>query len=331
MELELPRVLGPDLLARFGISRSRARTELRRRRWHRLAPGIVLTRQDEPTRTDWAHAGVILAGPTAAVTGWDAARARGVGDRRPPDHPVVVVSHTAMNRVVGGVRIRRTERPYTRWRQPFGAPLELLPLVRLPRAVADAALLCHDLDTVRALVSAAVQKGRCTVPALLSEYDDGPRNRSRRLRIALEDLRDGARSVAEANAAHKLAGGPIPAFELNVPVVDEFGTLLRVVDVLWRALRAALEIDGREFHFSEADWVNTLRRHNQLTRYGLAITHYPPRLVSRRDGSFVTEVAAWLRGRSRELGVRLPPGRGPLRPQSGYGPAPFVVQTATIA
>jgi hypothetical protein len=130
----------------------------------------------------------------------------------------------------------------------------------------------------------------------------GPRGGSRLLRIALADVRDGARSAAEATAARRLARGRIPPFELNVPVVDEDGRLVSVVDVLWRELRAALEIDSREYHFAEKDWEATMRRHNALTRSGLAVAHYPPRLVTARNSTFVAETAEWLRRAHRRTG-----------------------------
>ncbi len=55
--------------------------------------------------------------------------------------------------------------------------------------------------------------------------------------------------------------GSVPPFELNVPIVDEYGRLLYVVDMLWRELRAALEVDSREYHFGVEDW----RRHSTGT------------------------------------------------------------------
>lgn len=320
---DLPRVMGPELRERFSISRSRMRTELRNERWQWLAAGIVLTRPDEPTREDWADVGIMLAGPGSAVTGWDAVRAHGLGDARPPTDVVTVLTRTAMGRVVGGVRVRRTDREFTRRVQPLGAPLELLPLAGLARCVADAALDYRKLAPVRALVSAAVQRRQCAVPDLLAEYDLGPRNHSRPLRLALADLRNGARSAAEATAIRKLARSGIPPFEANVPIVDATGRLLRVVDLFWRTLRAVIEIDSRAFHFSEVDWQATLARHNQLTGYGLAVTHYAPTRVTARAGTFVAEVASWLRARAAELGVPVPRGRGVRG--AGCDPEPYVV------
>lgn len=323
----LPRVMGPQLLARMAISRSRVRTELRNGRWRWLAAGTVLTRPDEPTRTDWADVGILLGGPGSAVTGWDAVHARGIGDSWPPNDLVTVLSPTAMGRVVGGVRVRRTDRRFGRRVQPIGAPLELLPLAPLPRAVADTALDYRSLGPVRALVSAAVQRRHCAVPDLLEEYEHGPRNHSRLLRLALADLRDGARSAAEATAIRRLARGAVPPFEANVPIVDQNGQLLWVVDLFWRELRAVIEIDSRAFHFSEADWQATLARHNELTRYGLAVTHYAPNRVSAQGSTFVPEVTTWLGCRADELGVRVPRGRGVRN--VGREPAPHVVHKNT--
>jgi hypothetical protein len=115
----------------------------------------------------------------------------------------------------------------------------------------------------------------------------------------------------------------MPAFELNVAVVDERGRVVFVVDVLWRGLRAALEIDSREYHLSEQDWQASMARHNELTRCGLSVVHYPPSAVRRRG--WASEVAAWLRARADELGVAGPRSRGVLAPAVGAAPPPLVI------
>ena len=261
----------------LGITRAQLRTELRRERWQRLGFGAYLTTHEAPTRADWAESGVLIAGADSAVTGWDALHACGLTGRvRAPDE-VVVLSRVAMDRRIGCVRIRRTSRPYRSILLPEDADtLALTPLVAAPRAAADAALLCATLGDVRAIVSNVVQRGRGTVEQLLAEYETGPRNRSGWLRTALFDLLDGARSAAEGAALRVLATGRVPDFELNVPVENERGEVVFVADVLWRELRAILEIDSVEYHFREQDWKRTLARHNALVRCGFALTHYPP-------------------------------------------------------
>ncbi|MGH8962573.1 MAG: hypothetical protein ACRDWT_15530 [Jatrophihabitantaceae bacterium] len=107
-------------------------------------------------------------------------------------------------------------------------------------------------------------------------------------------------------------------------MVDRFGQLLYVVDVLWRELRAVLEINSREYHLSEREWKATMDRHNELTRYGLAITHYPPSTVGKRGWS--GEVADWLRERASELGVAYPLTRGVITSAVDATPVPIIVR-----
>jgi len=174
-------------------------------------------------------------------------------------------------------------------------------------------LLHHRLPPVRALVTTSVQQRLCTIEELSCELDTAPRNHSAFLRRALTDVLDGAQSAAEAEAVDLLRTASVPPFELNVALVDNQGNTLYVVDMLWRDLRAVLEIDSREFHFAERDWAATLRRHNALTRAGLAVTHYRPREVRTGGSAWAAEVACWLRQRAAELGVDYRPDPQVLR------------------
>jgi hypothetical protein len=324
---ELPRILVPAIASRLGITRARIRTEVGRGNWQTIARGVVLTRPDEPTREDWAGVGIAVGGPTAALSGWDAVRIRGLGDPTPPVCTVLVLIRDGRSRLVGSAWVRRTGRPYLVETTSAHAGLHpLTPVVPTARAIADAALTYSALGPVRAMVTSAVQRNACSLVELVRELDDGPQNGSYFLRRALRAAAFGAHSEAEAAATDKLVRAEVPPFELNVPIVDERGAVIFVVDVLWRELRAALEIDSREFHFSDAGWRATLDRHNKLTRSGLAVTHYPPSVVNARDCTWTAEVAEWLRCRATELGVALPPGRGPISPAIGADPPPFLVR-----
>lgn len=324
---ELPRVLVPWTARKLAVSRSRIRTELRRGNWRMIARGAVLTRPEAPGRVDWAELGLLVAGPSAALSGWDALRARGLGERNAPTDEVLVLSRRAGNRVLGRVRIRRTRRPYSVTTTSFeNAAYPLTPVVAPARAVADTALDCRNLAAVRATVTAAVQRRACSVTDLVAELDGCPRQHSQLFRRALADAVAGARSAAEAAAARRLVRARVPPFELNVPIVDEYGTVIFVVDVLWRALRAALEVDSREHHFSEADWKATLDRHNHLTRYGLAVTHYPPSVISAGGGRWLAEVEDWLAVRAAELAVPTVTKPAIVAPSPGASPPPLVIR-----
>lgn len=297
---ELPRVLSTARAEELGVTRAERRTELSRHNWRLLARGIILTRPDEPTRYDWMRAGMIAAGASGAVTGWDAARLHGVGDRRPPTPLIHIATRSGGARTIGRVRITPTTRPYDRLRIPSDdGDLGGLRYVPAARAVVDTALSERRLDRVQALVTGAVQKRRASVLELTAEAGVAPRRQSRLLRAAMADVIGGARSAAEATALGKLRRAAIPDYELNVPVVVG-GVTVAVVDILVRALRLVIEIDSREFHFAEADWLDTLARHGKLTTLGLAVHHHAPSVVGRPG--WIGEVEGLLRARAAELG-----------------------------
>jgi hypothetical protein len=171
-----------------------------------------------------------------------------------------------------------------------------------------------------------VQRGRCSVEELIAELDRAPRNNSALLRRAVDDVRGGAQSVAEAEAIDVLQRSPLPPFEVNVPIITPSGMLIAVADCLWRRLRAVLEIDSREFHFREEDWQRTMARHSLLTRHGLSVDHYSPAQVRRNPQSWARGVEQWLRARAAELHLTYQASRNPLMIPLNLGrPEPFVV------
>ncbi|HKC29873.1 MAG TPA: hypothetical protein VKB75_17795 [Jatrophihabitans sp.] len=303
----LPRVLTVSGARRLGYTDAHVRTELRRGNWQRMASRILLTRPDEATRSDWINAAMVLGGPAAALSGWDAVRLRGLGTARPPSPYVLVLVPTGRNRIVGGVHLRPSHRPAAT--TLVSALDEHIPSARLAataRAVCDTALLYREFPAVRAMVTAAVQKGICTPSELVAEYEAGPRNGSAHLRRAVLDALAGAHSVAEAEAVQFLRLAGLAGFEVNAPIYDSRGNLVAIVDLLWRQLRAVVEIDSREYHFTEQDWKATTRRHNLLTELDLAVKHYPPSEVRNGRQEWARAVDRWLAGRAQLLGVPYP-------------------------
>ena len=310
---EMPRVVTPPIARHIGVTPSRVRAEIRRGNWRRICRGGVLTRPEPPTRADLAAIGIWLGGQSAALSGWDAVRACGLGEPVPPATPVLVLSRDADNRSVDGLIVRRTARPYSRTLTPPSGPYPLTPVVPAARAVADAALTYESRASVVALVTSSVQKRRCTPEDLVAEYRSGPRGDSLFLRLALEDVLDGARSLAEATAARKLTRAGIPPFQMNVEFIDPSGARVYSPDIYWPELRAILEVESREWHLGEREWKATMKRHNDLTRLNFAVTHYPPSVVNGSDDAWLIDVADWLSRRARELDVPMPSGRGPRR------------------
>ncbi|HEU5006885.1 MAG TPA: hypothetical protein VFT67_07935 [Jatrophihabitantaceae bacterium] len=320
----LPRVMGIATARRLGLSRSAVRHAIDRYGWRPLARGVVLTVRGTPTRADWAAVGLEVAGPSAAVSGWDAVRSYGIGSQRPPDDEVLVLTREGRHRLVSGrVRIRPTRRPYEAHLQPPRAEhLPSLPVCNPARAVADCALRYVTLRPVRAMTTAAIQRGLCLPDELLAELESGPRNDSGWLRLALTDVMSNAHSIAEAEAAEFLTQVDVPAFELNVPILDASGRHVATADALWRELRAVLEVDSREYHFREFEWKNTMRRHNLLTAGGLALTHCPPSQIHDGGLRWAEGIAGWLRARAVELNAPYRPDPRVLRPGRA-GPKPY--------
>jgi len=303
MSTELPRVLTARVARQLGLSRAAVRNGMARRGWQPLIRGVVLTVPGEPTRADWALAGLAIAGPGSAVSGWDAVRllGRGVAPRKPASDDVLVLTPRGLNRRIGQVRIRPTGRRFTTWRTSANDPaLPLIEVAAAARAVADTALDECWLNPVRAMVAAAVQHDLCSVDDLIAELAAAPRNGSGLLRRALGEIADGARSAAEAEALTYLRRADVPPFELNAPITDTTGHVIAIADVLWPRLRAMVEIDSREFHFNAADWQATMRRHNKVARLGYALTHYPPSAIG---PGWTDEVETWLHARAAELGI----------------------------
>ncbi len=323
-EIVLPRVVTSAQARAAGHTPSAVRHAVARGRWRPLGRGVLLTVGGEPARLDRACGALLAAGPTSALSGWDAVvllDARVVGQAPAPDE-VVVLSEEGDDRLFHGVRIRPTVRPFETSivRSPRNGSLRI---VDPPRAVADAALQLRDVRPVAAIVANAVQRGLCSPTDLRKELESCPRNGSHGLRVALESIADGARSIAEADAVRELRQCAVPPFELNVPILGRDGTVVAVADIFWRALAAVLEVDSREYHFSEADWNRTMARHNALTAGGLAVTHYSPARI--RRGDLRATVEPWLRGRAAALGLSYRVRPRVVRPGTGESPSPFVL------
>jgi hypothetical protein len=293
----LPRVLSRADALRRGYTRSAIEHRLATGRWRRVLPSVYLT-ADTMTWTDRLRAALVLAGDEALVTGAAALADQGLRSVPRPDRIVVLVPRTTCTRDAGWVRVRRTHR------LPEPALLPGPARAPLSRAVADLALERGRLDDVRALVAQAVRAGLCTVEELQAELLAGPRRGSANLRISIEDVAGGAWSAPEARAARILRRADVPPFEQNARIVLPGGDYL-IVDFLWRALKAILEIDSRTHHFDNpADLDRTTDRHLVLETLGYTVVHRRPRLVTHEPRRFRADIESWLAGRRDELGRR---------------------------
>jgi hypothetical protein len=135
---------------------------------------------------------------------------------------------------------------------------------RPARAVADAARSFTRFDEVRAVVCQAVQRGKCSVHELTEELNTGPKARSALPREALAEIRDGVRSVAEANFRRLVLNSGLPKPMFNAQLFDAHGKFIAMVDAWWPRAGVAVEVDSRAYHLSAADQDRTAERHNRL-------------------------------------------------------------------
>jgi len=170
----------------------------------------------------------------------------------------------------------------------------------LDRAIADSVRRLSDMSEVRDLIASGVQRGKVGIWELARELDLGPKQGSARLRLALGEVADGVRSVAEADLRSlvKQFGLPDPLYNPKLFVAGEF---LAMPDAWWPDFGVAAEVESKAWHMSPADWQRTVDRQARMSAEGILVMPLiPVRLRTARP-----HVA-------RELRSALANSRGPL-------------------
>jgi hypothetical protein len=157
------------------------------------------------------------------------------------------------------------------------------------RAVADAARDLTSLRDVRAIVADAVQRGKCNVPDLFEELNNGPSVGSALFREALTDVAEGIRSAAEGDLKDLLArsGLPMPLFNATVFAGDTF---VARPDAWWPEFGVAVEVDSREWHMSPEDHARTLERQRRMGKYGIVVLPFTPSQIRKHPADVVAEI-----------------------------------------
>lgn len=264
-------------------------------RWQRLLPGVHLTVTGTPTEAQRETAALLYAGSSGMLTGPAALRRHGLR-KRPPELIDVLIPAGRVRKSTEFVRINRTTR--LPGQVAYVGPVRFA----LPaRAVADAARELAELRDVRALVSAAVQTGQCTVEQLRQELLAGPIRGSALFRSALAEVMQGARSGPEAELVVLLRRARVPTPLLN-PRLYLGGRLLACPDAWWPEEAVAVEVDSKEWHLSPESWERTMRRHARMTALGILVLHVTPRQIREEPQEVIATVRQALATR-RELGL----------------------------
>lgn len=248
-------------------------------RWRRLDRSVYFSGAGDPPWLAWAWAGVLLGGPGARLGGPAAAHLHGLLPEPPERIRVLVPAHLVL-RSRGPWQFSR-ERPGVRAHRAGGSP----PRTGVPDTVLD---LCDGASPARAVgwVTAAVQERRTTVPLLRDTLAQRRRARHRDLLTdLLADVAAGAetplevRYLRDVERAHGL-----PSAERQ----QRSGTHPYVRDVLYRAFRTVVELDGRLGHEGAGRFRDMVRDNRTLLagevtlRFGSVDVYQQQCLVARQ-------------------------------------------------
>jgi hypothetical protein len=247
-------------------------------RWQAVLPGVYSTAGGRISDRQRAVAAYLYAARPIAVTGTAAISWHGMSARS-PEFVDVLVPLGYNRRDAGFVRLRRTGVALGAYEQDG-----VVRYAPLGRAIVDAVRQLADMSEIRELVASGVQRGKVDVLQLARQLGLGPKQGSARLRLALAEVSDGVRSVAEADlrtiiGQYRL---PVPLYNPRLYVGTEF---LASPDAWWPEAGMAAEVDSRAWHLKPADWEQTLARHDRMTAQGILVLRFPPaRLRGAKSG-----------------------------------------------
>ena len=255
--------------------------------WQTLLPGVYAASTGAVTADQRDMAALLHAGPRSVITGPAALRRAAL--TVPSDGIVDVLLPAGMRRVSSAfVRIQQT----TRMPDQVCVTGEIRFTV-VPRAVGDAVRSLRDLAEVRAVVAGAIQRRRCTIASLARELAAGPAGGSALFAAALAEVADGIRSVAEGDFLDLLKRARLPIPMLNARLLQG-ERFLAMVDCYWPPAGVAAEVDSREWHFTPAEWQQTMARHTRLTSLGLSVLHFTPQQIRGDSATVVARVRSAL-------------------------------------
>jgi hypothetical protein len=278
------------------VSDGSLRWLLERGQWQAVLPSIFLCNGGAPTERQRMAAAVLYGGSGAVITGPTALRLHGLRYVPPDDRVHILVPQVRRPRSVAFVVVQRTLRVVD---EPcVDSAVHYAPIAR---AIADTAVHGHDLRTVRAFVSEAVQRRLTTPQCLALELRERRRNGSGVFRQVVSEVMAGVRSAPEAEFKDIIdatnLGGPV----LWNPVLwSPTGERLPTPDAWIDDVGIAIEIDSREYHATPDGWSRTLQRHNVLAGHGVLVLHFTPAEIRSTPETVRRRVVAAYLARKRQ-------------------------------
>ncbi|HET8600108.1 MAG TPA: type IV toxin-antitoxin system AbiEi family antitoxin domain-containing protein [Segeticoccus sp.] len=228
-----------------GMTLAQTRWKLRSGRWRSIHPGIYLTHSGTVGWKLRAAAAVLACGPGAVLAGRAAARWHTLVDDDPATIDVQVPARRRV-RPPARVRVRRVTQLEARTARLASWP----PRTSVEDTVLDVAEASSPREA-EALVARACQRGLTTIERLGAALGRRGRHRWRDLfRVALEDVADGAESIAEIRyirGVERAHGLPRAIRQLRVVR----GGRRQRDDNLYEAEEVLVEVDGRVGHVGD--------------------------------------------------------------------------------
>jgi very-short-patch-repair endonuclease len=169
-----------------------------------------------------------------------------------------------------------------------------------PRTVFDCLRVLPDSSAL-SLLDRALQQKWITMEDLVSRVQSFTGRRSvGRLARFVAEVGSGARSAAERLAIELFRRARIEGWAANVAIYDDQGELIGVGDLVFRAAKLVVELDGRAYHVSEERFEQDRYRQNRLVGAGWTVLRFTWRDLTGRPGYVVGTVRralpVWLIG-----------------------------------
>jgi hypothetical protein len=284
--------------AAVGLSPAVIDGQLRRGRWQPLYVGVYAAYTGAPPRGSLLWAGVLRAGPEAALSHHTAAELDGLTDR-PSESLHITVDHKRRIEISGARRhelapaivLHRTSR-FDAIRHPARTP----PRTRIEETVLDLAALSTGFDDAFGWLSRGCGRRLVTPQQLHQALDARGRVRWRdEILAALAVIADGVHSnleyryVRDVERPHGLPEATRQARMLRRP-------RSYYLDNLYQPFGVAVELDGAAHHLVEDRW-RDIRKDNASATSGIVTLRFSWADVTRRPCAVAADVAGALRRR----------------------------------
>lgn len=251
-----------------GLNDEQIRWRLRAGRWRLLHRGVYAIAGATVTWPQGVYAAVVAAGTNAVVSHHAAAKLHRLLDRAPE---LAITVPTRCGPRVKGARIVRTRCLPDVDRTSIGG----IPVTTGARTLIDLAGVLEPRRLV-ALADDAICKGVTTRHALFERASALKRGRAGvapLVDLAAPDSRARFNSILERDAAALFSSGGLPEPEWNVAVRDASGRI-GVVDVLFRATRVVIELDGLRYHRDRSQERSDRSRDRRLQLAGYTVLRF---------------------------------------------------------